>query len=115
LEKLNDGDVAVITVTYLGPVDPITGDRSPTDPGTAELDYAIRPFGSALVGTSTTLVYSGASSPARGQYVRTGPGVYVGWLDTTGKPGDWFTAGRSTGNAQASSRQVQFQVNVALA
>jgi hypothetical protein len=105
LNSIYEGDLAVITVSYFGQ-DLIT----PADPSIAVLKYKV---GS---GVDTVLTYTGIGVPAPGVYAKTATGVYVAWIDTTGKPGIWTAQGSAPvgSTIQATSRPIQFSVDPAI-
>jgi len=70
------------------------------DPGTIAFKYAITVNG--VTGATTTLTYSGASTPAVGVVARTSAGTYVAQVDTTSKPGYWQIEWVSTGTGQTT-------------
>lgn len=76
---------------------------NPIDPSTVTFHYAIKTAGPfSALGPATVLTYEGSSQPGVGLIARTGVGVYVTQVDTTGKPGQWFTYYESTGSAQTT-------------
>lgn len=79
------GTLVTITATFNSAA------GTPTDPTTVTLKYSSGNPG------HTTWVYGGTGSIAR-----SGTGVYVVQLDTTGLPGSWVGAWIGTGLCQAS-------------
>jgi hypothetical protein len=105
LQSLYDGDIAVVTVVYSGK-DLCT----PSDPGSAMLAYKV-----GATGTPITLVWDGSNiTPSIGNMARLGVGTYQAWLDTTGRPGQWYCQGQSTGANQAASQPTEFKVLASL-
>jgi hypothetical protein len=108
LETLTDGDIAVVTVTYKGLPDPTTRIRPPVDPATPSLVYTIQGVAQPVI------QYAGGTTPAVGTYIRSDAGVYIAWLNTTGKPGTWEVEGKGAGPGQAASRPEKFVVRATL-
>ncbi len=49
-----------------------------------------------------TLTYGSQAIPTVGQVARTGAGIYVALIDTTGLPGQWTVEWKSTGVGQTT-------------
>jgi hypothetical protein len=97
-----------VTVTYKGPPDPVTGVRPLVDPATPSLVYTIQGV------AQPAIQYAGADTPAVGTYSRSGTGVYIAWLSTTGKAGTWVVEGKGSGTGQSASRPEKFMVRATL-
>lgn len=70
------------------------------DPSVVQFKYAVSNALGGLLGPTTTLTYTGSSTPAVGSVYRISKGVYQAQIDPTGFPGYWTCEWLSTGTGQ---------------
>jgi len=104
MNNYTDGDLVEVEVTF-------DSDGVPIDPAAVVVKYNVAPLPNGTPGTTTTITYAGATTPAPGVVSHAAVGSYLAWLDTTGKPGKWRAEGQSTGTGQATSKATVFKVN----
>jgi hypothetical protein len=73
-----------ITPVAVAPGSPPQVAKVPTDPTDLAVKWAVT-NASGVGGSTTTLTYTGATTPAPNSVWRSGPGLYRAWIDTTGQ------------------------------